>query len=85
MGKLGMLSAALGPTAGRRAAARVAVFVAVLLGCGLLALIALTRTGIRTFWSGASASRPGCGRPRPSPSWRCSACVRPSQSRRGRR
>ncbi len=33
--------------------ARGGIFVAALLCCGFLALIALTRTGIRTFWSGA--------------------------------
>jgi multicomponent K+:H+ antiporter subunit D len=52
IGKLGMLSAALAiPEAAGGVSARTWLFIAVLLGCGLLALIALTRTGIRTFWS----------------------------------
>lgn len=52
IGKLGMLSAAL---AVREEAGSVPtrawLFVGGLLGSGLLVLIALTRTGIRTFWS----------------------------------
>ena len=53
LGKAAMLSAAIGPVARTGAAGvRVAVFAGVLLTCGLLALIALTRTGVRTFWSG---------------------------------
>jgi len=53
VGKAGMLSAALAPTPAVAGGARAGIFVAVLLGCGFLALIALARTGIRTFWSGA--------------------------------
>ncbi|OJH40147.1 monovalent cation/H+ antiporter subunit D [Cystobacter ferrugineus] len=52
IGKLGMLSAALGASEGSGpVSARAWLFTGVLLGCGLLTLIALTRTGIRTFWS----------------------------------
>jgi len=52
LGKLGMLSAALGPREGSgEVSTRAWLFTCVLLGCGLLTLIALTRTGIRTFWS----------------------------------
>jgi multicomponent K+:H+ antiporter subunit D len=52
IGKLGMLSAALGPGEGSTPfSARAWLFTGVLLGCGLLTLIALMRTGIRTFWS----------------------------------
>ncbi|WP_225409754.1 monovalent cation/H+ antiporter subunit D [Stigmatella hybrida] len=51
IGKLGMLSAALGPGGGSTPVSQRAwLFTGVLLGCGLLTLIALTRTGIRTFW-----------------------------------
>ncbi len=48
LGKLGMISAALAFDA---LGARSWIFVGVVLGCGLLALAALTRTGMRTFWS----------------------------------
>ncbi|WP_224365355.1 monovalent cation/H+ antiporter subunit D [Hyalangium versicolor] len=52
IGKLGMLSAALGPReGGEPISARAWLLTGVLLSCGLLTLIALTRTGIRTFWS----------------------------------
>ena len=52
IGKLGMLSAALEPReGGGPLSTRAWLFTGVLLGCGLLTLIALTRTGIRTFWS----------------------------------
>ncbi|MCY1022291.1 monovalent cation/H+ antiporter subunit D [Pyxidicoccus sp. MSG2] len=52
VGKLGMLSAALGLREGTGAVpTRSWVFAGVLLGSGLLTLIALTRTGIRIFWS----------------------------------
>ncbi|NMO18648.1 monovalent cation/H+ antiporter subunit D [Pyxidicoccus fallax] len=52
IGKVGMLSAALGAGgASAPVSARAWLFTGVLLGCGLLTLIALTRTGIRTFWS----------------------------------
>jgi multicomponent K+:H+ antiporter subunit D len=52
IGKLAMLSATIVSSEGDRAfAARDQAFVAVLLGCGLVMLSALTRTGIRTFWS----------------------------------
>lgn len=52
IGKLGMLSAALGARDGAGAVpTRAWLFVSGLLGSGLLVLIALTRTGIRTFWS----------------------------------
>jgi multicomponent K+:H+ antiporter subunit D len=50
LGKLGMLSAAvalLGDGARRLSSG---LFVAVLLGSGLVSLVALTRTGIQTFW-----------------------------------
>ena len=52
VGKLGMLAAALGPREdGGAVPFRSWLFVGVLLGSGLLTLVALTRTGIRTFWS----------------------------------
>jgi multicomponent K+:H+ antiporter subunit D len=52
IGKLGMVSEALGSReGGGLVSARAWLFTGVLLGCGLLTLIALTRTGIRTFWS----------------------------------
>jgi multicomponent K+:H+ antiporter subunit D len=53
LGKLGMLSAALARPGTRRW-----LFVAVVLGCGLLTLVALTRTGIRTFWSSTQRQAP---------------------------
>ena len=37
---------------------RAAIFATVVLGCGLIALIALTRTGIRIFWSGGGRQPP---------------------------
>jgi multicomponent K+:H+ antiporter subunit D len=47
-----MLSAALGlRDGGGEVPLRVWLFVGVVLGCGLLTLIALTRTGIQTFWA----------------------------------
>ncbi|MFP2903945.1 monovalent cation/H+ antiporter subunit D [Pyxidicoccus sp. 3LFB2] len=59
LGKLGMLSAALSLREGGGAVpTRVWLFVCVLLGSGLLTLIALTRTGIRTFWSGGQRASP---------------------------
>jgi multicomponent K+:H+ antiporter subunit D len=59
IGKLAMLSATLGPLQEPGVfAARDKAFVAVLLGCGLVMLIALTRTGIRTFWSGTQREPP---------------------------
>lgn len=52
IGKLGMLSAALAMRdAARSVPPRAWLFTVGLLGSGLLVLIALTRTGIRTFWS----------------------------------
>jgi multicomponent K+:H+ antiporter subunit D len=56
LGKAGMLSAALAPVAA--GGARAAVFAGVLLGSGLLALVALTRTGVRIFWSGGQRQPP---------------------------
>ncbi len=59
VGKLAMLSATLVPSQGAAVfTARDGAFVAVLLGCGLIMLIALTRTGIRTFWSGTQREPP---------------------------
>jgi multicomponent K+:H+ antiporter subunit D len=59
LGKAAMLSAAIAPAAdGRVAGPRAAVFAGVILVCGLLALVALTRTGIRTFWSGGGRQPP---------------------------
>ena len=53
LGKAAMLSAAIAPAAENRdGGMRAAIFASVVLACGLVALIALTRTGIRTFWSG---------------------------------
>ncbi len=50
LGKLGMLSAAL-EGAQAQVAPRQWLFVAVLLSSGFVALVALTRTGIRLFWA----------------------------------
>lgn len=59
IGKLGMLSAALAVREGSGVVpTRAWLFVGVLLGSGLLTLIALTRTGIRTFWSGRQREAP---------------------------
>jgi multicomponent K+:H+ antiporter subunit D len=59
LGKAAMVSAVLAPAAADRgASARAAVFAGVILGCGLIALIALTRTGIRIFWSGGGRQAP---------------------------
>jgi multicomponent K+:H+ antiporter subunit D len=59
LGKAAMISAAIAPAAqGRGAGTRAAIFAVVILACGLMALIALTRTGIRTFWSGAGRRQP---------------------------
>ena len=59
IGKLGMLSAALAASGGAGVvSARDWAFVAVLLGSGLIMLIALTRTGVRTFWSGRQREPP---------------------------
>jgi multicomponent K+:H+ antiporter subunit D len=59
VGKLGMASAAL---AARDATGAVPVrtwlFVALLLGSGLISLTALMRTGIRAFWSGVRREAP---------------------------
>jgi len=59
LGKAAMLSAAIGPAAQDRVAGtRAAIFASVVLCCGLLALIALMRSGIRTFWSGGGRQPP---------------------------
>jgi multicomponent K+:H+ antiporter subunit D len=59
IGKLGMLSSSLAPSRGADViAGRNWAFVAVVLGSGLLMLIALTRTGVRTFWSGPPREAP---------------------------
>jgi multicomponent K+:H+ antiporter subunit D len=54
IGKAAMVSGVVSSGAGVRAA----VFATVVLGCGLIALIALTRTGIRIFWSGGGRQPP---------------------------
>ena len=59
LGKAAMIAAAVRPAAaGRGGGTRAAIFAAVILACGLIALIALTRTGIRTFWSGGRRQPP---------------------------
>jgi multicomponent K+:H+ antiporter subunit D len=59
IGKLGMLSAALAPAEkGEVVGARNWAFVTVVLGAGLVMLIALTRTGVRTFWSSTQREPP---------------------------
>lgn len=59
LGKLGMLSAAVGSAGGHADGGfRIASFVGALLVSGLLVLVALTRTGIRTFWADAQRGRP---------------------------
>jgi multicomponent K+:H+ antiporter subunit D len=56
LGKAAMLSALV--PFGQGAGARAAIFATVILGCGFIALIALTRTGIRVFWSGGRRQPP---------------------------
>jgi multicomponent K+:H+ antiporter subunit D len=60
VGKVLMLTAALGAREGGAAVpARVWVFLGVLLGTGFVTLVAMMRTGIRTFWAGSrDAPRP---------------------------
>ncbi len=59
LGKLGMLSALFPPLPREQAiGARSWLFCAGLLGCGFLSLLALTRTGIRTFWSSTQRQPP---------------------------
>jgi multicomponent K+:H+ antiporter subunit D len=59
IGKLGMLSAALALRSEAGAVpGRTWLFVAVLLGSGMLTLVALTRTGIQTFWTGTQREPP---------------------------
>ncbi len=59
VGKVLMLTGALGARAGAAVPGRVWIFLGVLLGTGLVTLVALTRTGIRTFWAGSrDAPRP---------------------------
>ncbi|MBF5042889.1 monovalent cation/H+ antiporter subunit D [Aggregicoccus sp. 17bor-14] len=59
VGKLAMLSSALGQAgAGGPVSARAGTFLAVLLGSGFLSLVALTRAGIRAFWSGERREGP---------------------------
>jgi multicomponent K+:H+ antiporter subunit D len=58
LAKLGMLSAAIGSAGGAAGDVRTWTFVAAVLTSGLLALVALTRTGIHTFWTDAQRSRP---------------------------
>jgi multicomponent K+:H+ antiporter subunit D len=59
LGKLGMLSAAIGaPGAYADGGLRLCAFVGALLVSGMLALIALMRTGIATFWAEPQRGRP---------------------------
>jgi multicomponent K+:H+ antiporter subunit D len=59
VGKLGMLSAAIGsPGAYADGGVRLCAFVGGLLLSGMLVLIALMRTGIATFWAEAQRGRP---------------------------
>ena len=54
-----MLSAAVAPAAQERGVGvRAAVFATVILGCGLIALIALTRTCVLIFWVGGQRQPP---------------------------
>jgi multicomponent K+:H+ antiporter subunit D len=57
LGKVGMLAAALAAD-GSASGVRRWVFVAGLLGSGLVTLIALLRTGVRTFWSSTRREPP---------------------------
>jgi multicomponent K+:H+ antiporter subunit D len=57
IGKTGMLAAALA-SGGVKTDARIWIFVASLLLSGVLALVALTRSGIRTFWAETPRERP---------------------------
>jgi len=59
VGKLGMLSAVVGVGAGGAAVSwRAWLFVLLLLGGGLASLVAMTRAGIRHFWSAAPREAP---------------------------
>jgi multicomponent K+:H+ antiporter subunit D len=59
LGKLGMLSAAIGSRgANANGDWRIWMFAAAVLASGLLALLAMMRTGIRTFWAQAQRERP---------------------------
>jgi len=58
LGKAAMLRAAIGLAADGGAGLHAAAFAGVILVCGLLGLVALTRTGIRTFWSGGGRHPP---------------------------
>jgi multicomponent K+:H+ antiporter subunit D len=57
LGKVGMLSAAMA-SLGEHGSVRVSLLGVGLLGSGLLVLLALMRTGIRTFWAAAQRERP---------------------------
>jgi multicomponent K+:H+ antiporter subunit D len=58
VGKVAMLSGALRGGDGGAVSSRAWLFLAVLLGTGLSSLVALLRSGIRTFWSAAARDRP---------------------------
>jgi multicomponent K+:H+ antiporter subunit D len=59
LGKAAMVSGTIAPAVeGHGSGARAAIFAGVILGSGFIALVALTRTGIRTFWSGGRRQPP---------------------------
>jgi multicomponent K+:H+ antiporter subunit D len=59
LGKVGMLSAAIGVGAGEGpVGARSWIFTGAVLASGVLVLLALMRTGIRIFWAQAQRERP---------------------------
>lgn len=58
VGKVAMLSGALRGGNGGAVSSRAWLFLAVLLGTGLATLVAMLRSGIRTFWSAARRDRP---------------------------
>jgi multicomponent K+:H+ antiporter subunit D len=57
VGKVAMISGALGGLDGGAVPSRAWLFLAVLLGTGLSALVAMLRSGIRTFWSATATRR----------------------------
>jgi multicomponent K+:H+ antiporter subunit D len=58
VGKVTMLSGALRGEDGGAVPSRAWLFLAVLLGTGLASLVAMVRSGIRTFWTASAADRP---------------------------
>jgi multicomponent K+:H+ antiporter subunit D len=58
VGKVAMLSGALGDAEDGPVSARAWLFLAVLLGTGLVSLVAMLRTGIRVFWTAGARGGP---------------------------